>query len=1077
MHSLPSPQCLLYRACTPLGSFHHLHLCHASLISPRKLSQHTRVAVLHIRQEDGGVVSGTTLSRSYASAPSPLALESKEPKEVEQKEVHSSIVRRLMERRRTFRARTPTPASKALTTESNEPEEVKQEVECNVNMRRLESRDKGALGARLRSRSPSSSLIKALQNNKVYRLEHPRGEEVDHSYISALNLQRRKHAGHYVRHRSYYEDDHDIPAEATLQSVLAKYVEFCCTLESEDCREYIENYENEVLLRVFDEASLALLSKRGYDIEDVITWAWIILAPSSLQAALRLLAASDQSRCSSPRPIPTFVFLLILRRERIPTRALKLLILHGSDRLENRLNPNWPLVAISVGDESQPLPSPHAASLPHAGCERACYPVMNEQTMTIMVVRLLRHANRQWPAAIPAIVEMLITHAHEAFGKQQDANVLSTRSLNRLTFLFNRILSLIAKPSARNPFLSIIHQERAQFNIIRKMTEFQPALIVNREGYRAIIGVQVAHRKTLAERNWAFLKSKAWPPWREDKLGIHAGKDDDMGISRANRALRNLNESGYSVGPWEDAARILSGWDTDQSPTVQKRAIFRPDVAVRRISQTKHIKDDPFDSLVWEARIQATRTIEEAWSCFLSYQKEAKLYTNVYAAMLQKLAFEEKRNSGLDNNTAVSTSLGDQEISPASGDMLELESSSTNPREMTYIPTPPPSFTEFAWLMIKKGVKPHGRLLGLMLDHATTIDEGYRFLEASDLSPAYKGQLQGVKEINPECLEVPRSVFTAYIGFLVRFPFARIPRNVGYNASDQLIQNQRSAASHAMELVLSIKPPYTAPWNVLLSALAGKNLQLSKASYPSPGKRDVEIWASLFSFVNQMEKAEVGVDFTTFHILCAKLEKMCRDSRPKDYGSEQQLPETADASPAKTVFALFASQGLSQLKRMFKNLVSLELWRETPRWAKKAALSVASFTHPDSGFASPNLLPHLLQVPSPANVHAFMRALGSARDDEGIVDLLRWMAFASPQLEVVAQELRNGPRLFRFTLIAARVYLERSWNEATENVKEELALGSLIDEAISIIESVESWNGWPTNDEVYEYCRKGHWNF
>ena len=936
-----------------------------------------------------------------------------------------------------------------------------------------------------RSRAPSSTLIRALRETGYIQAAPgklgPIKESIDHSYIAALELERRRYRGDREHYPSYYENAHDIPSEVTLQSILSNYILLCHPASSEDHLNNTGSDIDESILQVFDEGSLRLLSKRGCHIEDVVTWAWIITAPNSGLAALRLLAASNQLHSSSRAAIPTFVYLLVLRRRRVPRWAIKLLVVHGWDRLENRINTEWQSLALSLSNRSSIVSARHSTAPPSSTYQQAKFPVMSLQTIVIIVIRLLRLANRYWPPVIPSIVEMLTSHATGASGSHsQNTSNSSVDSISRLTFLFNRLLRVLARPTSAYPFISISHQERAQFNIIRKMTEFQPALTVNQEGYRAIISTQLAHRKTLSERNSAFLKSKAWPPWREDKLGISARKPDELEISRANRALRNMSEAGYSSGPWENAAGILSGWDTDQSPTIQKRTILSPGVGVR-LEAGRGIQSPALNSLMWEARIRATRTMDEAWACFLSYQEEANIYPNVYGAILEKIAFEEKRKSNLDRAMVAhshSRHSQDQDSLPASGDMLELESSSINPREMTYTRTPPPSFSTFAWSMIDKGMNPNGRLLGLMLNNAMTIDEGFRFVRASNLQPADVVQLQGLQEIDPENLVIARPVFTAFIDLLIRHHTASIPRNIGYNASPELLQKQKPALSHAVQLVLTVKPPYTSPWNKLLSAVADKNLCLNQSGYGSGLDKHLDCWASLLLLVDEMDEAEVAIDFSTFHILCAKFEKMCRHHKLRVHGGKHGRERSADQDLAEDAWAIFTQQGLSRLKRIFKNLVSLDLEDGSSPKATEVTLSNKSTSTAKSGYSSSTLLPRLLHLPSPANIHAFMRVLGSARDDEGIVDFLRWMAFASSELEAITQELRNGPRLFRFGLIAARVYLERSWTVFVDSgAVEDRAPDDLILEAFSVVNSIESWGSWATDDEVYQYCRKGHWSF
>ena len=934
-----------------------------------------------------------------------------------------------------------------------------------------------------RKRAPASTLRDSLRETGFQDALPARPRRkcylVDHSYISPHELQRRNDRQGPHHHATYLEDAHDIPTEITLQSILASYIRLHKPL-LEQSNADAKYKADKSLIKAFNDEALQYLAARGYDIQDVITWAWIITPTKSTEAATRLLAVANYENGVQAGPIPTFVFLFLLRRARVSLPALRMLIAHGWDRLKNRVNPEWhALLRDRVRQKTSAILNLGSTDNSNIAYRDASYPVMSEQTLMIMVVRLLRHS-WQWPAAIPHVVQMLTSHITRPREGDINPNALPLKSISRLAFLYNRLLRLISKP-VLSPFLSVTYQERAQFNVIRRMSQYEPPLLVNKEGYRAVIKVQLAHRKAMAERLWSNLKSKAWPPWREDRLGIDATKSDEGGISRANRAIRTLTQSGYAAGPWENAASILSGWDTDFSPTIQKRTIFSPRIGQDFILN-RESEEAPMKSLIWEARVRATRTVSEAWACFLGYQQEeenAAVHANIHTAMLEKVVYEDKRRQELDRDATSEHDPEDQEASLASGDMLEVEAPSTNPREMTYTRVPPPEPVEFIRTILEKGIAPKGRLLALMLNSAKTIGEGFQYLRASGYPPACVASLLRTGEIDVESLEeLPRIVFIAWIGLLTRFPKSQISESSYRFTNTSRDQIAKLAMLHAIDLVQALRPGYPTPWNLVLSAIA-ENPATQNTATRGRASEFLDCWSSLMSMVQRMEDAEVGIDFATLLVLSDKFHKTCRHARASGVrvGLRSDGPLGEDISA--NALAIVLKQGVADMKRMFRNLVSLDLKEaksESPDVSGESKISDQAPKH----YRADSLMPRFLQVPNPAHLHAFMRALGTVGDHEGILDLLQWMGYASPELRAVSQELRNGPRMFRLALVAARLYLERSWEPHLQLLgasKKVAAAQDIVDRATSIVNGIGHWDGWPTDDEVYRYCKKGHWTF
>jgi hypothetical protein len=156
-------------------------------------------------------------------------------------------------------------------------------------------------------------------------------------------------------------------------------------------------------------------------------------------------------------------------------------------------------------------------------------------------------------------------------------------------------------------------------------------------------------------------------------------------------------------------------------------------------------------------------------------------------------------------------------------------------------------------------------------------------------------------------------------------------------------------------------------------------------------------------------------------------------------------------------------------------------------------------------------LPPLLEVPNPAILHAYIRVLGWMRDYGGLIGTVQMMLKYRAEFQRRRDMDRNGAVIMRRAIVALRVFLERSWlaetvgvefpseinKEANPNMSEKLGKDlSVLDRedlklasarylwrfewpakperiiAIKeLVESVEEWGGWPTDEEVDEYCQ------
>ncbi len=876
-----------------------------------------------------------------------------------------------------------------------------------------------------------------------------------------------------------------------------------------------------MLLKAFDDETLNLLQAKGWYVSDVMSWAWILTAESSEKAATRLMMLARPPAGTSGVVIPTFVFMLLLRRTDMTAHALRLLIIHAWDRLPGRSPIKWTTksslelknVAMLKSWPSRMRNSTATSSVDHHQ--------MSETTVMTMVIRLLRHCRKLWPAACVS-VGMMLTKYFDGISPENNPNLatmLPEQTVARFTFLYNKILSLLSKPSSMYPFQSVVHHQRAQFTLLRRMNEFEPALAINREGYRAVTGVQLAHRKTLSEREWADRKAESWPPWKQDRLGIDADIGPEHGVSRAGESIYRSKEAGYAPQNWERAAGILAGWDTDRSPTIQTRTRFQDRLVPRRIVTSRPSVRPEQDTIVWSARIKATRTLDEAWVCFLAYKDQGGGPSQApYYAMFEKLVFERKRRTKEDTSGNIDLTNGSASDTSA-GDGKELLPNPKDPRISIHVRTPPPSVEGFFDSMTEDKVFPSGRFLAFLLSHAESFGAGIKYLRASPLPPRIiEAMLDQDLDKNynsrAELESMPDYLFAAFIIFLGRFA-PRFSRKYTNLVNDLSVTNtspdrferfeisvRKPLASpinpllHAFRLMACRRPYYRPPWNSLLSALARLGTTVdSSFTIKDPSVQDVLTWNVICDVLHQMREIGLDLDLQGFQIVCVALEKavfaseiLIQDLKkpalsriPKTDTYQSYVRQWPDQY---TRLRLDAEQvlldGLPRVKKLFKDIVNSDIVQDKTTSSGREVLRA----WPEDG-GTPNisdLLPRLLEVPHPAQLHAFIRVLGLCTDYTGMLDLVQWMSRFMPELMAAASETANGSRMMRRCVIAVRVFLERCWAqgdcdsegdvEDDEPVREG-APEELIEKVHGVVQRHKEWGDWPSDEEVEEYCSKG----
>ncbi len=660
------------------------------------------------------------------------------------------------------------------------------------------------------------------------------------------------------------------------------------------------------LLRVFDRNACSWLRGVQLDIEDIMNWAWILTADSSERAALRLTLLADRisNREDIFRTMPSFLVLFLLRRQSIDGRALKPILLYV-----------WRLMELSESSMST-VSTKCSSSLSSKPMEVKKVVVkdningMPDHIFMILIIRLMRRATMVWPSACESIVALLSRYmaGNNIWKGIARSAAMQNENSALLTYAYNTVLRLLSIPSSLHPFQSVIFQQRAQFSLLRRMDQYDPPLIVDKRGYKAVVKLQLMHKKTLKEREWAHMKAKSWPPWKEEKLGIDAHIGVEHGVSRAKEALKRAKEAGYSADEWDATADILSGWDTDGSPTIQTRAIFE-----FSCDTSQHNRGSRKGAL-WAARIQATRTLDEAWSCYLACMDHTdavrEIGEPVFYAMFMKLVYDTRRSSGMIRDTPIKIGINEQ---PLPGDGLEVPAPPESPRESTYVRQKPPNLDELLEMMIKKGVRPSGRLLVLLLTKAWSFDAGVKCLEACAMHPLQLSALfdeSAVRNAESQAAleSVPKQVFAALIHFLAHFAptmsgkhghdrFERVITGVnpqsgrlGWTVNRKLPEGTPLSRVplfnplwRAYKLLIERRPTHRPAWYNLIRALSKpKAVTGIFSSFANQDAQDIKTWHIICKLLHCMFDINLHVDLEGVGLICRGLEKAI-------FASERQL--------------------------------------------------------------------------------------------------------------------------------------------------------------------------------------------
>ncbi|KEF62661.1 uncharacterized protein A1O9_00634 [Exophiala aquamarina CBS 119918] len=784
----------------------------------------------------------------------------------------------------------------------------------------------------------------------------------------------------------------------------------------------------EAIRNVFPSSTLSILEKAGFDASDVTCWAWIFTAPAVDLAISRYIILMNEF-CSydPPRKVPKFIVLQLLRSPSIGQFALRRLV----ETLLRELH--------DCNEQKSYLHWSHWAT-------RIC-----------LVVRLLRHARQSDPSLlheIALVIRHLFSDIYTVPGQARDS-----LELDRLAHVYNRLLSLISLPRPREPFKWTLDQQNAQLALVCLMVGFQPQLPVSREGFRALIKVQLAHKKTGEERSWAEAKSSSWPPWRQDKLGIEEDLEYPGKESRAMRLLRRMTEAGYAHGPWEKAASVLSGWDTDKSPTIQTRSILRR--AWNNIFPGREVlkTEDTVSSEIWTARIRSTRSKLEAWAAFSAYTTSTPLAQRQYMpyyAMLEKL---------MAKTVEPQSVLG---LTYLPGDLKETFPDPINPNQRVYVETQVPTSSDFYLLMLNDGFKPAGSLLCELLDSATNLEAGFRYVVESKMNVVLRDVILHAENyphnILKQKLRLLRPDFLA--------AFYRLLCRYGFESHPQL----HAPGSHHGEAG-KYTPEYNRP-GVRPVTYARRLLEISDL-------KDITTWNGFLK----------GSALCVAHVHTLVMAGSSTASTSRDIKMEvwRNVEEIFTISSLRSLGLNPDLYTFRHMAWLVQNLVGdAHLYISSTRLVEITKLIFVNAAYGKNSatwFEFTNTMPPL-SVPQSHDIRMMVRLMIAAHDIKGLLEMTKWLNHYAKTFQrsitdssvELADEQEHPTEVeishFRGTLCAIRLFLEGSKgldSEASSSTDEELWFESPLEAYESDVEHARTsckLLRWPTEQEIQTFLEQ-----
>jgi hypothetical protein len=744
---------------------------------------------------------------------------------------------------------------------------------------------------------------------------------------------------------------------------------------------------------------------------------------------------------SSPTGQPSFILLEILRRNISKVKSLEMLLDYSWDRVLNTtgstrpsIPENRPDIAQDVDGSSLPDVSTSPWKNHHPTAAKPGDFRMQENTFAVLVSRLLYQARRIWPSAMIDVSKMIAPYLHSISASGRDS--LDAHIFARFCKMNNYFLRLLALPSSLNPLQSMTYNWSAQKLLLELAGEFEPPLTLDHASYRAVTQVLTASKKSTRETRSATFRNRSWPPWRVEQDGMDAQRSQDEDFSRVISAIMRSKESGYTLDP---QMSIFGGLDPDGTPTIHTRKLLK----WRAINTSTRVTGSHRDMRFWAARIEATRDVHEAWGAFTEFRRKGgQADMSMYFAMFQKLNYESRR-SGLESKNHATPGDG-REVFAVSDDNFST---------FYRLRLQPPTLQDLYREMRAAGIRPSGRCLSFLLQHARTTDEGLQYLLDSGLDTQVVGYLANGSESQVPAdivAQVSDQTLTDFISLVCRFApqVAKTSTDSDLQIVEHVRKNVRKAGSglkrshlwkireptahkplhsrlgrplqHSAFLLQAWQPRFRPAWYALFKSLARRDIVIVRRFAIDPPRmceNHEQAWRVTRAALEEFHNCGLELDPEGLRLICQTFAKYAEAAFHESERHRDTLIETSQIIKAECAKLTYGCEELT------------------------------------------DGIPRLLHLPKGVHLHAYVRAIGLIGDHAAIISLLGWMVKKQKALDAIALQTGNGQRMLRQTVVATRAFCDGTDSEAT---------------AKALVEQVETWGGWPEEEDVQRYLDRGN---
>ncbi|KAI1193060.1 hypothetical protein F5X97DRAFT_315432 [Nemania serpens] len=719
--------------------------------------------------------------------------------------------------------------------------------------------------------------------------------------------------------------------------------------------------------------ALHYLAVRGWSKDQLDHWVWILSGENGDVRVERLI--------STDQPKPIFLLLLLLRRPETFRKpgSLVSLIEYASTH--------------------------HMARTTGTPSEDQAYPrhVLTVTQFFCFMRRLSHHIKIVHPPSVMAVAHLVANYIksipHDPYHKHHRTDYYHQ------CLVYNVALVCLRIPTPNQTLVNMELNWRAQKFLLAMSDGLDKPLTINKRAYQAIRQVLVGLKKSRGEKAVALRYAKSWPPYRQDFDGRDVKRTAEDDMSRSVKAGVLMVEAGYTASDYDRALDALGGTN-EGSPTVQTRSLPP--------KQWIGIKEDWNIYSHWAMSVRATRNAQEAWRVFSGFHKKSGLAPNreVYSEMFLKLqaaAVDPDSGPGLLPGDARET----YPVHDANYSQYELARLS------------PPTVSELYGEMVSRGIRPGGSGLHHLISHATSVEEGLRYLQDSGIPIEVIKSIAVFRQPSYAALmQVPLLSFNSYIHLLCRLQPDRRGR-------EKIPIDELHRIHHAIKLV-SIRltpdtaqgPTFRPPWEAILQALARPHIAVKNGLTT---ENNVEALA-LFMEVFQSARSIIGVDAELFLLLCRVIQK----------AGLSRLSSLSNTRRAKGHLVPHAQDLFDLITSIFSELT-------TPIDEKvSTALPVAQFQYPVRS-------PHL---------HSYMRALGFLDAKKEMSRLVFWMMDNYKFVDQEANHLgARGQNMIAKTFCAFYAFAGPA-----------LVGQELQDRMDRLIADGGRWR-WPTAEEVASYVR------